>query len=83
MRREVVDCDRCGKTQPNTQHFCVPIGRNTDGAGSSDTETVDLDLCPECMKWALDQFLEPLSYEDSKLWVASTQGARHARASVR
>lgn len=43
----ILCCDKCSKT-PATR-FTIPVERCTDGAGSSDTRDIILDLCALCV----------------------------------
>lgn len=59
MKREVYDCDKCGKTMEERQahHFAVPIRRFMDAAGSMDTEFRRFDLCSDCVAVELRKFI--------------------------
>lgn len=56
VRREVCDCDGCEKSEPpGIQRVFVPTGREMDASGNGyDEEGENLDLCPECLKYALE-----------------------------
>lgn len=44
----ILCCDKCSKT-PATR-FTIRVEKYTDGAGSSDTRDIILDLCDACVK---------------------------------
>lgn len=68
-KREVSDCDCCGKESKQAQRISVKIGRNMDAAGSMENEYADVDLCPCCMAKALNSMVIRLPYEEAKQWV--------------
>ena len=47
----------------------VNTDRYMDAAGSMDTTQEFADLCPDCMKRHLMQFLKKLSYVEGKEWI--------------
>ena len=42
-------CDVCGNRVPQDQRLVIPVGRGTDGAGSTETEYATVDLCAKHM----------------------------------
>ncbi len=68
-RREVVDCDCCGRMIRDPHTIGVIVDRVTDEAGSMDNVTEPLDLCSACMTDAVHQLLDRLTYVERQLWL--------------
>jgi hypothetical protein len=69
-RREVIDCDRCGKPgDPYVMTFGVTTGRGVDAAGSPEDRYENVDLCQGCMGVELTGFLQRLGHAEAKAWV--------------
>jgi hypothetical protein len=72
-KREVIDCDKCGKESSQAHTFRINTGKSMDAAGGYSTDMEIVDLCPACCANELQQLLTGMAFADLAIW------ARNAR----
>ncbi len=83
MRRQVIDCDRCGAENigPDTT-LSLCVDRKADGAGGMEDIYVDFDLCLECFKKTFKRDLHhrAMTHEDAAWLAEEIRKSIHKRA---
>ena len=73
MKREVIDCDCCGKVNAiGAQSIAIRTGRSYNGV-DYDTDTETVDLCPTCLSTQLRVVVEKAGEEFCKEWARTVR----------
>lgn len=75
-RREVYDCDGCGRREITPVEVRVAVGWSSDPAGGpSEDDYEHAHLCEKCAAWAFGQLRSrvKLSYDDGKWLIGEIQ----------
>jgi len=76
-KREVTECDRCGKTISKPVEIYVTTGWSSDPAGGRSTQDQEaLDLCPPCAAWAFERVAKKLTEDEGAKLVEDIKRAR-------
>lgn len=74
MRRQVIECDRCGRIcEHESLYPCVGF---QSGPTGQEKRIDPIDLCAQCMRTALQDLLNKLSHEDAAAWVKKQREKR-------
>lgn len=65
-KREIYDCDRCGKKDVAARMLHVPLDRYTDAAGQGCSEYDNTDLCFDCAMTLLRKLLSVMPIPNVK-----------------
>jgi hypothetical protein len=69
-RREVVDCDRCGRTAEKSARVFLRTDRRADAAGSAEDVGETLDLCIKCCERLIIYLTENSDFVTNRATVA-------------
>lgn len=63
---EQITCDKCGEKSADKlfASFSVPLKRQADAAGGTETVSIDFDLCGKCQTSILAFLLKEYAWED-------------------
>lgn len=75
-QRTVYDCDGCSKKAVDVRRISAVVDRHADGAGGMEDITEVLDLCGDCMRVEMNNFVDALDYAGAKAWVSEVKAKR-------
>ena len=64
----VLRCDQCGK-ECQYDTIYAAVDRRMDGAGSMETVTENVDLCPIHMRMLMSEMVKEMDHEQAAAWV--------------
>lgn len=76
MKREAIDCDRCGKQNiPYTERVSVAIDYQV-GYNCTEIRYTEVDLCLDCWAKEGELLLKDLSPEEGRKWIERVREIR-------
>lgn len=73
----IICCDNCGVRGAET--LSITVGRETDAAGSGDDVWQGIDLCPNCLRYAVVELVQARSYPERRAWLKDHRKATGSR----